>query len=102
MIVYDFLSNLTETYLDGKLKGIQMNYEGKDTVVINLIYQDKYNFKYNYIVVMDLETRKITHASHTSDGNLSTVKIDRHKVFEAMLFEQMFKHGQIGQKQLIA
>ncbi len=102
MVMYEYLSDLTETYLDGKLKGLQLNYEGNEHVVIHLIYQDRYDFKYSYVVVIDLVSKTISSASHTSDGYLSTVKIDRHKLFESMIFDQIFNTEQIENIQLIA
>ena len=82
---YSKVSELTETYLNGKLDRVLVEYENENTLVVSVSYAAGFNGVYNYSVKLNNNNDEVNFLSHKCKDMGVGIKLDRDMSFEVAL-----------------
>jgi hypothetical protein len=84
------LSEITQNYLSGHLNKLVVNYDDEHTMHITVVYEDQNNYWFDYEIEIDLDHKKVNYGSHTSEGYLNKVRLNRENNFELAVCNALF------------
>ena len=87
---YANLKELTKKFLNGNLSMIKMEYDNPKTTVVNIIYSDQAEYKFNYKIEVDNDTKKVAFREHTCDYSNEIIILKREKQFELAVATYLF------------
>ena len=79
---YSEIAEITSTFLLGKLQKLTMEYVNPENLKVSILYEDAYDYYYDYDLIIDPETKKYDFLSHSSVNPLFRFSLDRDQKFE--------------------
>ncbi len=87
---YPRIAELTKQYLEGNLEKLTIEYDKHDTFIIKVLYEDPYDFKFDYDIELNSKKRDFSFLGHHSMSVLHRINLDRDKQFEHALTNYLF------------
>lgn len=89
---YKELTKITKDYLDGDLRRLVMEYEGKCDLHIYLQYKDQFENWFDYELILNKERRAVEFIKHDGISNIEVAHLQRQTGFEVALVEYLYKN----------
>lgn len=87
---YTYLKKLTNTYLDGELSTLRMDYNNSDYTVVNVIYEDYNKYRFNYVIEINKSTKEVKFLKHVCEYCSDKITLKRSQVFEKAVNDYLF------------
>ncbi len=87
---YSQIAELTKSFLDGSLQRLTMEYVEPEVFKIHILYEDDYDFFYDYDLEVDVKNKEYNFLGHRSASPIFRTQLNREKRFERAVFETIY------------
>lgn len=86
---YTDIAEITDEFLSGKLKKLTMQYISQKKMKVSVLYEDAYDYFYDYDLEIDAENKKFRFLGHKGLNSIFRLSLEREVGFEQAVFDYL-------------